>query len=355
MEDQNYTIKDIARMAGVSAGTVDRVMHNRGDVSASSKAKVQKVLDEIHYQPNVFAIGLAAKKKYTFICLIPYYTEHDYWHSVVGGIERARQELRPFNVSISYLCYNHGDKNSYQQACHHIEQSDVDAVLIAPNFREETLELTSYLQEKDIAYAFVDYNMEEVKALTYIGQDSYKSGYIAAKILMRNYSVGEAQELVLFLSNNKNNPSEIQMQRRLEGFMNYITEEYQNLIIHEVILNKSDQEENKRNLDEFFLSHPMATLGVVFNSRVYQLGDYLRSKGKKMKGLIGYDLLKANVDLLKSDDVHYLVGQRPGLQGYCGVKALCDHVVFKKKIEQVKYMPIDILIKENIDFYFEFV
>lgn len=44
MEDQNYTIKDIARMAGVSAGTVDRVLHNRGDVSPKSKAKVQKVL-----------------------------------------------------------------------------------------------------------------------------------------------------------------------------------------------------------------------------------------------------------------------------------------------------------------------
>ena len=73
MEDQNYTIKDIARMAGVSAGTVDRVLHNRGDVSPQSKAKVQKVLDEIHYQPNVFAIGLAAKKKYSFVCLIPYY------------------------------------------------------------------------------------------------------------------------------------------------------------------------------------------------------------------------------------------------------------------------------------------
>ena len=215
MEDQNYTIKDIARMAGVSAGTVDRVLHNRGDVSSKSKAKVQKVLDEIHYQPNVFAIGLAAKKKYTFICLIPYYIEHDYWHSVVGGIERARQELRPFNVSVNYLCYHHGDKKSYQEACHTIRDSSVDAVLIAPNFREETIELTSYLQENKIAYAFVDFNMEEANALTYIGQDSYKSGYIAAKILMRNYSLGEGQELVLFLSNNKNNPAEIQMQRRL--------------------------------------------------------------------------------------------------------------------------------------------
>ena len=76
MEDQNYTIKDIARMAGVSAGTVDRVLHNRGDVSEKSKEKVQKVLDEINYQPNVFAIGLAAKKKYVITCMIPHYNEH---------------------------------------------------------------------------------------------------------------------------------------------------------------------------------------------------------------------------------------------------------------------------------------
>ena len=63
MEDQNYTIKDIARMAGVSAGTVDRVLHNRGDVSPKSKAKVQKVLDEIHYQPNVCLLSVWLLKR----------------------------------------------------------------------------------------------------------------------------------------------------------------------------------------------------------------------------------------------------------------------------------------------------
>lgn len=49
--------------------------------------------------------------------------------------------------------------------------------------------------------------------------------------------------------------------------------------------------------------------------------------------------------------MNYLIGQRPGLQGYCGIKALCNHVVFKKPVTAVKYMPIDILMKENIDFY----
>ncbi|GAE84295.1 hypothetical protein JCM10512_2629 [Bacteroides reticulotermitis JCM 10512] len=148
-------------MAGVSAGTVDRVLHNRGDVSLKSKEKVQKVLDEIHYQPNVFAIGLAAKKKYSFVCLLPYYVEYDYWHSVVVGIERARQELRPFNVNVEYSFYSHGDRDSYQKACQSIEESNVDAVLIAPNFKDETLKLIAHLKKHNVTYAFVDFNIED--------------------------------------------------------------------------------------------------------------------------------------------------------------------------------------------------
>lgn len=352
MENKNYTIKDIARMAGVSAGTVDRVLHNRGDVSLASMEKVQKVLDEIDYHPNMFAIGLAAKKRYRIVCIIPYYIENDYWHAVAQGIDRAAQELRPFNVGIDYLYYIHTDKLSYEKACKIVQKETADAVLIAPNFREETLNLTGYLERKEIPYAFVDFNIEQTHALCYIGQDSRTSGYIAAKILMRSYEKG--QELVLFLNNQKNNPAEIQMQRRLEGFMQYLADEHKELTIHDIVLHKEDADGNKLILDNFFAEHPQAALGAVFNSRVYQVANYLHESGRKLNSLVGYDLLKKNVEYLRTGEVNYLIGQRPGLQGYCGVKALCNHMVFKKPVTAVKYMPIDILMKENIDFYFEF-
>lgn len=339
-------------MAGVSAGTVDRVLHNRGDVSRASKEKVQKVLDEIDYHPNMFAIGLAAKKRYRIACIIPYYIEHDYWHAVARGIDRAAQELRPFNVGVDYLFYNHADKASYEEACTLLQAEPVDAVLIAPNFQEETLRLTSCLEDKKIPYAFIDFNMEQTRALCYIGQDSKSSGYIAAKILMRRYR--EGQELVLFLNNQKNNPAEVQMQRRLEGFMQYLADEHKNLVIHDVVLYKEHTASNEKLLDDFFAGHPEAVLGAVFNSRIYQVAGYLQKRGRKLEALVGYDLLQKNVEYLKSGEVSYLIGQRPGLQGYCGVKALCNHVVFKKPVTAVKYMPIDILMKENIDFYFEF-
>ena len=256
-------------MAGVSAGTVDRVLHNRGDVSRTSREKVQKVLDEIDYHPNMFAIGLAAKKRYHIICIIPYYIEHDYWSSVAQGIERAAQELRPFNVGIDYVFYNHADKTSYEKACALLQAEPVDAVLIAPNFQDETLRLTSYLESKKVPYAFIDFNMEQTHALCYIGQDSKISGYIAAKILMNRYQ--EGQEIVLFLNNQKNSPAEVQMQRRLEGFMQYFAAEHKDLIIHDVVLHKENTASNEELLDIFFAEHPKAALGAVFNSRVYQV------------------------------------------------------------------------------------
>ena len=113
MDEKQYTIKDIAQMAGVSAGTVDRVLHQRGEVSESSKRKVEAILKEIDYQPNMYAIGLARKKKYHFGCFIPKYEPNDYWYTVACGVRKALDEVAPFNISVDFIYYDHSDKASY--------------------------------------------------------------------------------------------------------------------------------------------------------------------------------------------------------------------------------------------------
>ena len=57
-------IKDIAEQSGVSVGTVDRILHNRPNVSKTAREKVEKVLKEINYQPNMYASALAYNKSY---------------------------------------------------------------------------------------------------------------------------------------------------------------------------------------------------------------------------------------------------------------------------------------------------
>ena len=55
-------IKDIAEKSGVSVGTVDRILHNRPNVSKTAREKVEKILKEIDYQPNMYASALAYNK-----------------------------------------------------------------------------------------------------------------------------------------------------------------------------------------------------------------------------------------------------------------------------------------------------
>jgi DNA-binding LacI/PurR family transcriptional regulator len=68
---ERIRIKDIARLADVSVGTVDRVIHSRSGVSEASKKRVEEILKQLDYQPNMYASALASNKKYTFICLLP--------------------------------------------------------------------------------------------------------------------------------------------------------------------------------------------------------------------------------------------------------------------------------------------
>lgn len=68
---ERIRIKDIARLANVSVGTVDRVLHGRSGVSEASRKRVEEILKQLDYQPNMYASALASNKKYTLPACYP--------------------------------------------------------------------------------------------------------------------------------------------------------------------------------------------------------------------------------------------------------------------------------------------
>ena len=87
MEDQNYTIKDIARMARVF---LPERLTGCCTIAVTclpkAKPKYKRCWMRFIISPMCLLSVWLLKKKYSFLCLIPYYIEHDYWHSVVGGL-----------------------------------------------------------------------------------------------------------------------------------------------------------------------------------------------------------------------------------------------------------------------------
>jgi LacI family transcriptional regulator len=112
-------IKEIAEMAGVSAGTVDRILHNRGKVSAQSREAVEKVLAEVGYKYNIHLSAMSFRKELNIHICIPMANSGEYWGTVKDGLEQALEEYHDINIRPHYFFYNQYDvyscRDAYQQ------------------------------------------------------------------------------------------------------------------------------------------------------------------------------------------------------------------------------------------------
>ena len=178
---ERIRIKDIARLADVSVGTVDRVIHGRSGVSEASKKRVEEILKQLDYQPNMYASALASNKKYTFICLLPEHLEGEYWTAVEIGIHEAIATYSDFNTSVKINYYDPYDYHSFENVSEAILALQPDGVMVAPTAPQYTKGFTDQLQALDIPYIYIDSNIKDVPPLAFFGQNSRQSGYFAAQ------------------------------------------------------------------------------------------------------------------------------------------------------------------------------
>jgi len=354
LQNQKIRIKDIAVLAGVSEGTVDRVLHNRGEVSEKTREAVNKVLAEINYSPNLFARSLASKKKYHFIAIIPAHYQDDYWGIVEKGFDIAVDEFIHYNVDIEKQYFDQFDNTSYSELLNSILLKEFDGVFMASVFQEETLKFTKELEIRDIPFSFVDSVIDDVNFLTYYGQNSLQSGYIAAKLLLSTLS-DKAQ--ILVTRTKRKGTSSNQTMNRYKGFMQYINE-MNSIDKYELInveLNDNDEKLNQNLLEKTFEQHKNIRGAITFNSKVYRLAKHFEDLNIYNISLLGYDLLDENIKYLKEGIISFLIAQRPQKQAYFTVRDMCRELIFQQNVEKINYVPIDILMKENIEDYLNFI
>src|SRR2546421_11755374 len=100
MRKKNIRIKDIAKAAGVSVGTVDRVLHNRGKVSEDALKKVTSILKANEYKPNIIARMLGSNRSYKIAVMLPNPDQDPYWAITRMGIAEAESEWIHYGVQV---------------------------------------------------------------------------------------------------------------------------------------------------------------------------------------------------------------------------------------------------------------
>jgi len=340
----NITIKDIAKKANVSIGTVDRVLHNRGEVAKRTREKIMTIIKELEYTPDVLAQSLASNRNSKkFAVLIPDSSGGvNYWKLPLIGMKQALIELNHFGVKADFYFFELTNEKSFSTQFDKIIKNKPDGLLLSPFFRNEAISLIQKWDHTGIPYVLIDSGLSNQKNISYIGQNSYQSGVVAGKLIDYGLS-GNDEIIIVSITDQRDNNNHIS--RRVEGFISYFNNRNINII---EIPFKATDELNKR-LSSLVKNNVKGIF--VPNSRAYKVARFIESKKIKDIKLLGYDITDDNIYYLKKDIISFLIGQRPEEQGYKGIMSLFNHVVMKKEIQNNQYIPIDIVMKENIDYY----
>jgi LacI family transcriptional regulator len=326
----------------VSVGTVDRIIHNRGQVTPENIEKVQAIINEYGYVKNVMASNLALNKKYRFAVFLPKSDTIEYWKAPLNGIQKAAQELTIMGVALEYYFFDFNE-DAFVQAAQQILIADHDGLVLAPIFQEAARSFLEKYQEKNTPIVLIDSNLPGLKNVFYVGQDSHKSGYLAGKLT--GYGLQpNAHILILKLKsiNENTNRNNVFIQR-IQGFRDYFKEKKAN---HNFTLFETNSIIESKEVVAPSLFEGIDAVYVP-NSRVHFVAHFFEQHHITSVKLIGHELLKENIEYLQKEQIDFLIHQKPEEQGYSAIQLLYKKKANQEENKEVIPIPLEIIVKEN--------
>ena len=343
---------DIASLAGVSIGTVDRVMHNRGRVAKSTRERVLKIASELGYERNIHASMLAGHHRTLNIgSLLPKEGLDPFWDQVHVGFKQAFHQIERHNVRLHVKDFDLFDPADFLTRVHELGSQHFDGLVVAPIFRREWSHLMNSLEHSHIPHVMINTLAEDndESFLCYVGPDSYQSGRLAARLLALHCKRNDA---VLMIPLEQNFMNAHHMLEKEKGFRDCFAKIAPSV---DVVTCEFEAYNDPRLLAEF-LSAKIQTLpnlkGIYTSaSRIHKIAEYFTLENIHHIKLIGYDSLEDNLKFLNAGKIHYLINQNPTLMGYMGLINLAKFLIFKSIPPKHHYLPLDVILPENVMYY----
>ncbi len=345
---KKYTIKDIAQLAGVSKGTVDRVIHKRGKVSEKALNKINKVLEEIDYQPNLIARSLKNNKNYLINVILPNPEIDPYWLPCENGINTACHEYNSLGITIETHLFDPTDTNSFLEANAKVLSNKPDAVLMAPLFFNEATKAIKAFSDSNITTSTINNRVGSEHVNNFVGQDLEQSGKTAAR-LMEMITPKNSEIIIAHLDEFFINATF--MQQKEKGFRDYFNHLPNNA--YTVKTCNSIESNQYKTLHDTINSSKNISGIFVTTSKTYKVANIVKNSPNPSIKIIGYDLLNKNIGHLKNGTIDFLIHQNPKQQAYMSLKLLAEHLLFNKTIPSDLLLPIDIINSENVASFIE--
>ena len=340
-------IKRIAKLANVSIGTVDRVLHKRPGVSKETEKRVLKIIEETGYVKNTTAsrLKLASVKKIKIAILIPKDENKwrwSYWKLPKNGIIKAVEELKELGVEADF--HNFSDSISFADQSKEIFKENYNAIVTVPFFKNESNDLLNLAKSKHIPVVFLDTEIALDGPSNFIRQNSYKAGMVAGRLL-HGLVGSEGEYFIVNIINDKG--VHANGKQREDGFRAFFKAIKQHVNIrtmdHPVNVDFTITEELENWLKKNTLKGIFVT-----NSRAHLIPPLLKKHNISKTFVVGFDLNEKNIACLKNNEINFIINQKPKYQGYAAIKGLYNFLTTQDPSNLNLDIPIDIIVKENI-------
>ena len=334
------TTKDLAKAAGVSLATVDRVLNDRTGVRDDTVKRVTEAIEAIGFSRNLFAANLARSRSYRFVFLLPRSGDL-FLAELIARIAEAKLAFTPEATQVTVVHIEDEDPHQIAGTLGALDPELVDGVAVMAPESPQVRDAKARLTERGIeAVAFLSGHLTTGSEV-FVGIDNHAAGNTAGR-LMGRFSEGRTGKILVVAETLLARDS---LQRRL-GFDQIIGRDYPHLTVLPSLETHSDPDRTARILTASFGSHPDIT-------GLYVLGSEARMTLQRMPAaacpvIIAHERTPFTEAGLQTGQIDALITQDPGHLVRSAIRILrarCDRREVLASQERIR---IEILIRENL-------
>ena len=333
------TIQQIADKAGVSRGTVDRALNNRGRIAPDVAERIKNIAEELGYTPAIRKKSEIRKKKIK-IGIINQLAKSSFMLEVNKGIQQAKEELAEWGIEIIVKEVFSVDEKIQLKYIEELAEIGIDGLAIMPvNCESIRLKLNWLIEQKKIPVVTFNSDIVGTKRCCFVGMDNQKSGQTAAGLMnMLTGGVGKILIITGFFSNSVNNA-------RVDGFIEEIKKNYTQLSIAGVQASFDEAEEVEHIIENTIKD--VSGVNGIFVVSGGQSGiakAFEKLNIEKRPYVIIYDKTPKNEKILIDNVADFLIDQNSYIQGYRPPYILAN-ILGKGQIPKSEFLYTDINIK----------
>lgn len=340
----SVTINEIAKLANVSRATVDKVIHNRPGVKKETRDRVQAIIENVDYHPNLIGKALVLSKNPIKIGVILTPEYNPFIQVLLSGIKKAQKEYLSFGFEVVVKMLTTLEPAELISILIELENLNIAGLALLPIDSPQVVKKINQMQHNGVQLLTFNSPLEEIHGFRYVGQNHVKAGSVAAGLMEKLLPSGGKVGVIISSKTLSCHPD------RLRGFQERLGERDNGITIVDVKENQDKKEEAFRIALSYLNKYPDLS------------GFYLSGSGSdgvrnalavanvtRPVKIISHDLVPETEALLKEGIIDFVISQNAKEQGYQIVKQLFDYLIKMQQPKNYYYeIPIEIISREVI-------